>query len=97
MGSQVFDGEAKQLRVLEERPEQLVYCIDINLFFNFQLVMIREVERHRHVGLPHAALHVVHGEGVGAGGQVFDEKRVFLVVICTIYTIIYVFNIILSL
>ena len=26
--------------------------------------MIREVERHRHVGLPHTALHVVHGKGV---------------------------------
>ena len=26
--------------------------------------MVREVERHRHVGLPHTALHVVHGKGM---------------------------------
>ena len=91
MGSQVFDGEVKRLRVLEERLEQRVYCPDINLFFNFQLVMIREVERDRQVGLPHAALHVVHGKGVGAGGQTFNFDRVFLVVIC-LSIIIFVSN-----
>ena len=39
--------------------------------------MIREVERNRHVGLPHAALHVVHGKGVGAGGDGFFCAFVF--------------------
>ena len=39
------------------------------------LYLIREVEGDCHVGLPHAALHVVHGKGVGlafiAVGAVF--------------------------
>ena len=37
--------------------------------------MVREVERHRHVGLPHTALHVVHGKGVLG---VLGERHLFV-------------------
>ena len=56
-------GVSKQLL-----NQSLTFCC-INDFLNLQLVIIREVERHRHVGLPHTAFHVVHGKGVLAGLQ----------------------------
>ena len=40
--------------------------------------MVGEVERHRHVGLPHAALHVEHGQGVGGA---FVEGEFFLLIV----------------
>ena len=95
MGSLVPDGEVEEPLIIEAACKELIDISIINDFLHLQLVAIREVEGHRHVGLPHAALHVVHGKGVGAGGQVFDGKRVFLVVICII--IIYVFNALLKL
>ena len=65
MGGQILDVEGENLLVLEAVLEQIVYSRNIDLLFNLQLVMVGEVERHRHVGLPHAALHVEHGQGVG--------------------------------
>ena len=60
-----MDVEGENLLVLEAVFEQFVYTRNIDLLFDLQLVMVREVEGHRHVGLPHAALHVEHGQGVG--------------------------------
>ena len=40
--------------------------------------MVGEVERHRHVGLPHAALHVEHGQGMGGA---FVEGEFFLLIV----------------
>ena len=65
MRGQILDVEGEDLLVLEAVLEQIVYSRNIDLLFNLQLVVVGEVERHRHVGLPHAALHVEHGQGVG--------------------------------
>ena len=65
MGGQILDVEGEDLLVLEAVLEQIVYSRNIDLLFNLQLVVVGEVERHCHVGLPHAALHVEHGQGVG--------------------------------
>ena len=45
------------------------------MLFNLQFVIVGEVERHRHVGLPHTALHIEHGQGVG--GAVFVQMDGF--------------------
>ena len=63
--SQILDVEGEDLLVLETFLEQIVYSRNIDLFLDLQLVVVGEVERHRHVGLPHAALHVEHGQGMG--------------------------------
>ena len=41
--------------------------------------MVREVERHRHVGLPHTALHVVHGKGML--GVLVERHRFFVLIV----------------
>ena len=65
MGCPVFDADRELAGGLREVGLQRVTNPGrIDLFFHLQLVMIREVERHRHVGLPHTALHVVHGKGM---------------------------------
>ena len=69
MGGQILDVEGENFLVFETVSEQRVHVRNIDLLFDLQLVMVGEVERQRHVGLPHAALHVVHGQGVG--GLVF--------------------------
>ena len=60
----VLDVECKQIRSIEAALEPIIDLCCINDFLNLQLVIIREVERHRHVGLPHTAFHIVHGKGV---------------------------------
>ena len=60
-----MDVEGENFLVQETVFEQRVHVRNIDPLFDLQFVMIREVERNRHVGLPHTALHVVHGEGVG--------------------------------
>ena len=65
MGSLVPDGEVEEPFILEAIFEKVVDTVNVDFLFHLQLVIIREVERNRHVGLPHAALHVVHGKGVG--------------------------------
>ena len=70
MGRPVFDADLELEVGIREVGLQLVANLGhIDLFFHLQLVMIREVERHRHVGLPHTALHIEHSQGVG--GAVF--------------------------
>ena len=64
MGGQILDVEGENLLVQETLLEQLVHARNIDLLFDLQFVMVGEVERQRHVGFPHAALHVVHGQGV---------------------------------
>ena len=64
MGCLVLDGEVEDFLVFKAVFEVLSNVAQIDLFLNLQLVIIREVERHRHVGLPHTAFHVVHGKGV---------------------------------
>ena len=64
MGCLVLDGEVEDFLVFKAIFEVRINLVQINLFLNLQLVIIREVERHRHVGLPHTAFHVVHGKGV---------------------------------
>ena len=65
MGCLVLDGEVEDFLFFKAFFEFLISnVVQINLFLNLQLVIIREVERHRHVGLPHTAFHVVHGKGV---------------------------------
>ena len=64
MGCLVLDGEVEDFLVCKAVFEVLSNVAQIDLFLNLQLVIIREVERHRHVGLPHTAFHVVHGKGV---------------------------------
>ena len=71
MGSLVLDREVKELLILEAILEKFINLANVNLLFHLQFVMIREVERNRHVGLPHTALHVIHGQGVGARGKGF--------------------------
>ena len=60
----VLDVECKQIGSIEAALEPIIDICCINDFLNLQLVIIREVERHRHVGLPHTAFHIVHGKGV---------------------------------
>ena len=81
MGCLVLDGEVEDFlackAVLEVRISNV---FQIDHFLNLQLVIIREVERHRHVGLPHTAFHVVHGKGVLAGGKIRDgDTCVFII------------------
>ena len=65
MGCLVLDGEVEDFLVFKAVSEVIISNVfQIDLFLNLQLVIIREVERHRHVGLPHTAFHVVHGKGV---------------------------------
>ena len=64
MGCLVLDGEVEDFLVCKAFLELRINVFQIDLFLNLQLVIIREVERHRHVGLPHTAFHVVHGKGV---------------------------------
>ena len=78
MRSQILDVEGEDLLVLETFLEQIVYSRNIDLLFNLQLVVVGEVERHRHVGLPHATLHVEHGQGVGGA---FVEGEFFVLII----------------
>ena len=65
MGCLVLDGEVEDFLVFKAVFEIIISNVgQIDFFLNLQLVIIREVERHRHVGLPHTAFHVVHGKGV---------------------------------
>ena len=80
MGCLVLDGEVEDFLVFKAFFEVRINLVQINLFLNLQLVIIREVERHRHVGLPHTAFHVVHGKGVLAGGKIRDgDTCVFII------------------
>ena len=80
----VLDVECKQIGGIEAALEPLIDICCINDFLNLQLVIIREVERHRHVGLPHTAFHIVHGKGVLAGGKIVDINRIGIVILCRI-------------
>ena len=65
MGCLVLDGEVEDFLVFKAVFEVIISNVaQIDLFLNLQLVIIREVERHRHVGPPHTAFHIVHGKGV---------------------------------
>ena len=65
MGCLVLDGEVEDFLACKAFFEVIISNVfQIDLFLNLQLVIIREVECHRHVGLPHTAFHVVHGKGV---------------------------------
>ena len=64
MGCLVLDGEVEDFLVFKAVFEGRINVVQLDLFLNLQLVIIREVERHRHVGLPHTAFHIVHGKGV---------------------------------
>ena len=76
----VLDVECKQIGSIEAALEPIIDICCINDFLNLQLVIIREVERHRHVGFPHTTFHVVHGKGVLAGGEVGDgDTCVFII------------------
>ena len=95
MGRPVFDADRELAGGLREVGfQQAANICRIDLFFHLQLVMVREVERHRHVGLPHTALHVVHGKGVlGVRGE---QHLVFALpvelITCTIKS--YVFGVV---
>ena len=70
MGCLVLDGEVEDFLACKAVFEVIISNVgQIDFFLNLQLVIIREVERHRHVGFPHTTFHVVHGKGVGAGLQ----------------------------
>ena len=80
MGCLVLDGEVEDFLVFKAIFEVWINLAQFDLFLNLQLVIIREVERHRHVGLPHTAFHVVHGKGVLAGGKIRDgDTCVFII------------------
>ena len=80
MGCLVLDGEVEDFLVFKAFFEVRINLVQINLFLNLQLVIIREVERHRHVGLPHTAFHIVHGKGVLAGRKTRDgDTCVFII------------------
>ena len=65
MGCLVLDGEVEDFLVCKAVFEVIISNVgQIDFFLNLQLVIIREVERHRHVGFPHTAFHIVHGKGV---------------------------------
>ena len=65
MGCLVLDGEVEDFLVFKAVFEVIISNVgQIDFFLNLQLVIIREVERHRHVGPPHTAFHIVHGKGV---------------------------------
>ena len=72
MGSLVPDGEVEEPLIIEAACKELIDISIINDFLHLQLVAIREVEGDCHVGLPHTALHVVHGEGMGLAFIIFD-------------------------
>ena len=82
-----MDVEGENFLVFETVSEQRVHIRNIDLLFDLQFVMVGEVERHRHVGLPHAALHVVHSQGVGGlvfkgfGGALLIERDRLAVVV----------------
>ena len=78
MGGQILDGKIKDFLVAKASLEILINTTQIDLLFNLQFVMIGEVERHRHVGLPHAALHVEHGQGVG--GAFGEGERIAVLI-----------------
>ena len=81
MGCLVLDGEVEDFLVFKAVFEVLISNVfQIDLFLNLQLVIIREVERHRHVGLPHTAFHVVHGKGVLAGGKIRDGNTCVFII-----------------
>ena len=80
MGCLVLDGEVEDFLVFKAFFEVRINLVQINLFLNLQLVIIREVERHRHVGLPHTAFHVVHGKGVLAGGKIRDGNTCVFII-----------------
>ena len=80
MGCLVLDGEVEDFLVCKAVFEVRINLVQINLFLNLQLVIIREVERHRHVGLPHTAFHVVHGKGVLAGGKIRDGNTCVFII-----------------
>ena len=95
MGCLVLDGEVEDFLVFKAVLEgRISNVFQIDLFLNLQLVIIREVERHRHVGLPHTAFHVVHGKGVLLAfveykrsvfrykRSAFRVERDFLAIIC---------------
>ena len=81
MGCLVLDGEVEDFLVFKAVFEVIVSNVgQIDFFLNLQLVIIREVERHRHVGLPHTAFHVVHGKGVLSGRKTRDgDTCVFII------------------
>ena len=65
MGCLVLDGEVEDFLLFKAVFEVIISNVfQIDHFLNLQLVIIREVECHRHVGLPHTAFHIVHGKGV---------------------------------
>ena len=65
MGCLVLDGEVEDFLACKAVFEVIISNVgQIDFFLNLQLVIIREVERHRHVGPPHTAFHIVHGKGV---------------------------------
>ena len=82
-----MDVEGENFLVFETCLEQRVHVRNIDLLFDLQFVMVGEVERQRHVRLPHAALHVVHGQGVGGlvlqgfGGALLIERDRLAVVV----------------
>ena len=88
MGCLVLDGEVEDFPACKAFFEVIVSNVaQIDLFLNLQLVIIREVERHRHVGLPHTAFHVVHGKGVllafvECKSSAFRGERNLLAIIC---------------
>ena len=84
----VLDVECKQIGSIEAALEPIIDICCINDFLNLQLVIIREVERHRHVGFPHTTFHVVHGKGVLAGGEVGNINRIGIVILCRIIAFI---------
>ena len=89
MGCLVLDGEVEDFLACKAVFEVIISNVfQIDLFLNLQLVIIREVERHRHVGLPHTAFHVVHGKGVLAGGEVGNINRIGIVILCRIIAFI---------
>ena len=88
MGCLVLDGEVEDFLVFKAVFEVIISNVgQIDFFLNLQLVIIREVERHRHVGLPHTAFHVVHGKGVllafgECKSSALRGERNLLVIIC---------------
>ena len=82
-----MDVEGENFLVFETVLEQRVHVRNIDLLFDLQFVMVGEVERQRHVRLPHTALHVVHGQGVGGlvfkgfGGALLIERDRLAVVV----------------
>ena len=77
MSGQILDIEGEVQIVGKQILKQvLVDVLGIHRLLNSQLVLVREVEAHLHVGLPHTALHVEHGQGVLIGPCALDGKGV---------------------